>query len=242
MKASFAIAQRDFQGFLGTPVGWIAACIIFLVAGLLFFIVTSGLLMRGSAVDPISEILGNLVGFLNYINIFIVPIFTMKVMSEEIASGTYRLQASAPITSWEVIAGKFMGIMFYFGVLASLMLIYPLYVILFAKPDLKVLLSGWLGLILNIASVVSIGLFIGSLTKNAVISYLGSVFFIILFLFSAYIPSMPEWYTRSVNLLELGNELTRGMIKTSSLAVYLAICGIFLFLSRLVLESKRWRV
>lgn len=242
MNASFAIAQRDFKGFFGTPVGWIASCIIFLVAGLLFFIVTTGLLQRGQAVDPVSEILGSLVGFLNYINIFIVPIFTMRVMSEELGEGTYRLQAAAPITTGQIVMGKFMGIMFYFGVIGLLMLVYPLYVFMFAAPDMRVMLAGWLGLIFNIAAVVSIGLFVGSLTRNAVISYLGAVFFIIIFMFSAYIPGAPEWYQRSVNLLELGNDLTRGVVKTSSLAIYVAICGIFLFLSRLVLESKRWRV
>jgi ABC-2 type transport system permease protein len=242
MKAAFAIAQRDFKGFFGTPVGWIAACIMFLVAGLLFYIVTFGLITRGQAVDPVSEILGSLTGFLNYINIFIVPIFTMRVMSEELAQGTYRLQTSAPISTWDIVAGKFMGIMLYFGVIGLLMLVYPLYVTLFAQPDYKVMLSGWFGLVLNIAAIVSIGLFIGSLTKNAVISYLGSVFFIILFLFSAYVQGAPEWYQRSVNILELGNDLVRGVVKTSSLAIYLGICGLFLFLSRLVLETKRWRV
>lgn len=242
MKASFAIAQRDFRGFFGTPVGWIAACVIFLVCGLLFYIVTSQLLARGQSVDPVSEILGSLVGFTNYINIFIVPIFTMRVMTEELASGTYRLQAAAPISTWDIVFGKFLGILFYFMVIGLLMCIYPAYVFLFSAPDLKVMLAGWLGLVMNMAAIVSIGLFIGSLSKNAVISYLGSVFFIILFLFSAFVSGAPEWYQKSVNLLELGNELTRGIVKTQSLAIYLAIIAVFLFLSRLVLETKRWRV
>ncbi len=242
MKAILAIAERDFKGFFGTPVGWIASCIIFLVAGLLFFIVTSQLLARGQAVDPASEILSNLVGFLNYINIFIIPIFTMKVITEELASGTYRLQASAPITTWEIMLGKFSAITGYFLVITCCMLIYPLFVFVFSTPDLKVIAAGWLAMLLNSAAIISISMFIASLSKNAVISYLGSVFFIILFLFSAYITGMPEWYSKSVNLLELGNEMTRGIVKTGSLMIYVSICGIFLFLSRMILESKRWRV
>ena len=242
MVPSIAIAQRDFKGFFGTPVGWIAACIIFLIAGLLFYIVTGNLLARGQSVDPVAEILGSLVGFLNYINIFIVPIFTMRVMSDELNSGTYRLQATAPISTWSIVLGKFLGIVMYFAVIGLLMLIYPLYVFVFSEPDLKVLFAGWLGMTLNIAAIASIGLFISSLTKNTVISYLGPVFFIIAMLFSAFVTGAPEWYTKSVNLLELGTEFTRGIIKTSSLSIYLAMIGMFLFLSRLVLESKRWRV
>lgn len=242
MKATLAIAQRDFKGFFGTPVGWIAACVIFLVSGLVFYIITAQLLMRGQAVDPVSEILGGLIGFTNYINIFIVPIFTMRVMSEELNTGTYRLQAAAPVSTWEIVFGKFFGIMFYFAVIGILMCIYPLYVTMFSQPDFKVMSSGWLGLVLNVSAIVAIGLFIGSLTKNAVISYLGSVFFIIIFLFSGFINGAPEWYKRSVNLLELGSELSRGIVKTQSLAIYIAIVASFLFLSRLVLETKRWRV
>ena len=242
MRATIAIAQRDFKGFFGTPMGWIAACIVFSVAGLLFLIVTKNLLMRGQSMDPVSEILNTLYGFLNYINIFIVPIFTMRVMSEELATGTYRLQAAAPLSTTEIVAGKFAGIMFYFVVLSGLMLLYPLFAFIFAEPDLKVMLSGWLGFVLNIASIVSIGLFISSLTKNAVISYLGSVFFIIIFLFSAYISGVPEWYQKSVNILDLSAEFTRGKINTASVAVYATIVGIFLFLSKLVLDTKRWRV
>ncbi len=242
MRAALTIAQRDFRGFLGTPVGWIAACILFLVSGLLFTIVTNQLLLRGEAVDPVADIMGSIIGFLNYINIFVIPIFTMRVMSEELAQGTFRLQAGAPITSGEIVGGKFLGIMFYFAVICLLLLVYPLFVAVFAEPDFKVMGSGFLGLILNIAAIVSIGLFISSLTQNAVISYLGSVFFIILFLFSAYIKGVPEWYQRSVNILDLGNELSRGILKTSSIAIYLSIVAIFLFLSRLVVETKRWRV
>ncbi|MEY3902822.1 MAG: hypothetical protein RL189_2128 [Pseudomonadota bacterium] len=242
MRAALTIAQRDFRGFLGTPVGWIAGCILFLVSGLLFTIVTNQLLLRGEAVDPVADIMGSLIGFLNYINIFVIPIFTMRVMSEELAQGTFRLQAGAPITSGEIIGGKFLGIMFYFSAICLLLLIYPLFVTVFAEPDFKVMAAGYLGLILNIAAIVAIGLFISSLTQNAVISYLGSVFFIILFLFSAYVKGAPEWYQRSVNILDLGNELSRGILKTSSIAIYLAIVSTFLFLSRLVVETKRWRV
>ncbi|NBX17165.1 MAG: hypothetical protein EBR09_07360 [Proteobacteria bacterium] len=242
MRAAFTIAQRDFRGFLGTPVGWIAACILFLVSGLLFSIVTSQMLTRGEAVDPVADIMGSLIGFLNYINIFVVPIFTMRVMTEELAQGTFRLHAAAPITSGEIIGGKFLGVMFYFTVICALLLVYPLFAAVFAEPDFKVLSSGFLGMLLNIAAIAAIGLFVSSLTQNAVISYLGTVFFIILLLFSGYRTGVPEWYQRAVNLLELGTEFSRGIMKTSSIAIYVAIVAGFLFLSRLVLETKRWRV
>jgi ABC-2 type transport system permease protein len=242
MSVTLSIASRDFKGFFGTPLGWIAACIFFLVSGIVFFIVVQLLLVRGQAMDPASDILGQIIGFLNYINIFVIPAFTMRVMSEEFGNGTYRLQASAPISTWEIVAGKFLGILFYFGILGFFLLLYPLFTIIFTQIDLKILLSGWIGLMLNTASIVAISLFISSLTKNPVLSYLGSSFSIILFIFSSYMPGVPAWYKQSVNLLDLGTDLTRGLVKTNSLAIYFAIIFVFLFLSRFVLESRKWRV
>src|SRR6187402_1432773 len=131
MSATLAIANRDFKSFFGTPLGWIAACILFLVSGIVFFIIVNLLLMRGQAMDPAADIFGQILSFLNYLNIFIVPAFTMRAMSEEFSNGTYRLLAAAPISSWNIVLGKFFGILFYFGVLGLLLLIYPLFTIIF---------------------------------------------------------------------------------------------------------------
>lgn len=242
MSITLTIAYRDFKGFFGTPLGWIAACILFLVSGIVFYIVVQLLLIRGQSVNSVSDILGQILGFLNYINIFVVPAFTMRAMSEDLASGTYRLLDCAPISSWNVVFGKFLGVTMYFAVLGALLLIYPLFAIIFTQPDLKVMVAGWLGLILNTATIVAIGLFISSLTRNPVLSYLGSAFFIILFIFSGFIPGVPDWYKHNVNLLELSSDFTKGVIHTGTVATFLAIIFIFLFLARFVVESRKWRV
>ena len=241
MKSAIAIAVRDFRGFFENPIGWISACIIYLLSGTVFFIVVQMLLMRGQAVDPGADIFGQILGFLNYVSIFIVPAFTMKVMSEEISQGTFRLLSMSPISTWSIVVGKFLGVSFYFAFIGFLMLLYPLYTVLFTEPDFRSLASAWLGMILNTGAIISIGIFIGSLTKNSVVSYLGAAFFIILVIFSGFIPGMPEWYKASVNLLDLSGDFTRGIIKTTSLSLYFGIILSFLFLTRFVLESKRWR-
>lgn len=241
MKATLTIASRDFKGFFGTAMGWIAAFLIFLSSGVVFFIITSQLLMQRQGVDPVADILNGLFSFLNYIYIFVVPVFTMRVMSDELGSGVFRIQGAAPISSWEIVAGKFLGIMFYFAVVALLMLVYPLFVFFFSEPDIKVMATGWIGTVLHIGVLVAISLFVASMTRNSVISYLASAMLILLMLFSTFFSFAPDWYRRSLNLLELGSDFSKGMIKTSTLGIYLAFYGTFLFLSRLMVESKRWR-
>lgn len=240
MSVLWTIANRDLKSFFGTPLGWIAACILFLVSGVIFFIVVKVLLLQGQAIDPVADIFGQILGFLNYINIFVVPAFTMKVMTEELNNGTYRLQMCAPISSWHLVFGKFLGVVLYFGILGLMMLLYPLFTVIFTQPDLKVFASGWVGMILNISAIVAIGLFVSSLTKNPVLSYLGSAFSILIFVFSGMIPGMPEWYKRNVNLLDLSNDFTHGVVKTGSVAAYLGVVLVFLVLSRFVIENRKW--
>lgn len=242
MKSALAIACRDFRGFFGTPLGWMAACILFLASGAVFFIVVQLLLMRGQSMDPVADILGQILGFMNYICIFIIPAFTMRVLSDELATGTYRLQAMAPVSVWAIVAGKFLGILGYFAIIGLLLLLYPLFTIIFTQPDLGVLAAGWLGLILNIAAITSIGLFVASLTRNPVLSYLGSAFLIILFIFSSFLPNVPEWYKNSANLLALTGDFTRGVIETNTVATFVGIIASFLILTHFVLENKKWRV
>lgn len=241
MRAALTIANRDFKSFFETAVGWIAAFLIFLSAGIVFFIISRQLLANRSGVDPVSDIIQGLFSFLNYICIFVIPVFTMRTMSDELANGTFRIQAGAPISSWDIVIGKFFGVMAYFATLALLMLVFPAFVFFFAEPDLKVMATGWLGMVMHIGVLVAISMFVASLTKNSVISYLGAAIFILLILFSTFLPIAPDWYKKSLNLLEMGSDFAKGMIKTQTLAVYLSFYGIFLFLSRLVLESKRWR-
>jgi len=242
MSATFAIASRDFKSFFGTPLGWIAACIIFLVSGIVFYIIVNVLLMRGQSMDPAGDIFGQILSFLNYLNIFIIPAFTLRVLSEELHLGTYRLLSSSPISTWSIVCGKFLGILSYFGVLGLFLLIYPLFTIIFTTPDIKVMLSGWFGLILNSAAIIAIGLFVASTTKNPVISYLGSAFFILLFVFFAYIPGIPSWYKANINLLSLSQDFTRGVVNTGSIATYLGIVVVFLTLTYFILKCKKWRI
>jgi ABC-2 type transport system permease protein len=242
MKAALAVAGRDLRGFFGTPLGWMAACIIFLASGSVFFIVVDHLLTRGQAMDPVADILGQILQFMNYIYIFIIPAFTMRVLSDELATGTYRLQAVAPISVWSIVAGKFLGILGYFALIGLLLLLYPLFTVIFTQPDLGVLASGWLGLILNTAAIISVSLFVASLTRNPVLSYLGSAFLILMFLFSSFLPGVPEWYKHSANILSLAKDFSSGVIETSTVATFLAIIASFLVLTHFVLKNRKWRV
>ena len=241
MKHAIQIAMRDFKGFFGTPIGWISACIIFLISGIVFYIVVQMLLMRGQSMDPASDIFGQIIGFVNYVSIFIIPAFTMKTLSDELHTGTYRLLSSSPISFWTLTIGKFLGVYFYFGFIGFLMFIYPLYAFVFTDPDIRSLFSGWFGMMLNTGAIIAISLFISSLTKNSILSYLGSSFLIIFLIFSGYIPGIPDWYKGTANILELSQDFSKGLIKSSSLAIFAGIILTFLSLTQFVLSTKRWR-
>ena len=107
--------------------------------------------------------------FLNSVVVFLfmLPIVTMRSYAEEKRSGTIELLLTAPLTDLQIILGKFAGAM---GLYASMLVITMLSVgtlFFFGTPELKPLLTTYLGLLLMGGCFVSVGLLISSLHQQS---------------------------------------------------------------------------
>lgn len=94
------------------------------------------------------------------------PLVTMRLVSEERRSGTLSLLLSAPVSMTEIVMGKFLGVMGFFGIAVLVILLTPLSLLAGGSLDLGLLASGFLGLFLLIASFAAVGLFMSTLTSH----------------------------------------------------------------------------
>jgi ABC-2 type transport system permease protein len=238
----FQIAKRDFKSFFSLPIVWLAAFVIFSISSIVFYILIQQLLTNPSSDDPIGFVFSTLFHIMEYFNIFIIPVFTMKVASEEIMKGTDSLLRTSPIHSFSIILGKFLGIVGYFCFLTLLLQIYTVYLMIFGHVDLKIALAGAFGYLLNVSLLTALSLFVNYLMKNPMSSYLGSVFLVFGVMFSGLIQGVPEWFKEVTNILTLGEDFYSGLIKTSSLALYAGYIIIFLYICRLMFEMRKWKL
>ena len=102
------------------------------------------------------------------------PLVTMRLVAEERRSGTLGLLLSAPISMTDIVLGKFLGVMAFFAVVALVVLLTPLTLLAGGTLDYGLLASGFLGLLLLIASFAAAGLFMSSLTAHPAVAAIGT--------------------------------------------------------------------
>jgi ABC-2 type transport system permease protein len=98
------------------------------------------------------------------------PLVTMRLVSEERRSGTLSLLLSAPISMTDIVLGKFLGVMAFFATVALVILLTPLSLLAGGTLDYGLLASGFLGLLLLIASYAAAGLFMSTLSAHPAVA------------------------------------------------------------------------
>ncbi len=186
--------------------------------------------------------------FLNMgvILLFIVPILTMRLFSEEKKAKTFELLLTSPLGLTEMILGKFLAAgLIYLGLLAAT-LHFPILLSFFTEVDWKPLAASYLGLILMGGLFISVGLFASSLTENQVVSaVLGFGMLIGLWLTGATSQdggtSTAGQILSYFSLIDHLDNFVKGLIDTGDMAYFISLTLFGLFLTHRVVESHRWR-
>src|SRR5690606_28451086 len=94
------------------------------------------------------------------------PALTMGLIAEEKRSGTLELLLTMPVRESEVILGKYLGAFGLFFVIVVLTLANPIAVSTLGNLDWGPVWAGYLGLILQGAAMLAIGIMASSFTKD----------------------------------------------------------------------------
>ena len=187
------------------------------------------------------------VSLINLLLLFCVPALTMKLLAEERKNRTFDLLMTAPISSFHIVAGKYLallGLVFCFLTITSL---YPLMVAVFpAEIPFGPLLASYIGLFFLAALYAATGLFASSLTGSAFLSVIIGVILNIALWFISQGQDFSDnpLFTSIMEYLSLGSHLTsfiKGSLTVSSFVFFTSSVFFFLFLVYRVIEFGRWR-
>jgi ABC-2 type transport system permease protein len=240
MTRSIPIAKRELSSYFYSPIAYVALFCFLIVCGWLF----SGDFQPG---QPVA--MRNIFSSMVLLLVFIVPVLTMGLMSQEWSSGTIESLMTAPVNEIDVILGKFLGSMFFFVILLVPTLLYVVMLRIYAMPsfDYGPIFSGYLGIILVGALFIAIGLFCSSLTRSHVVAAVACMAVLVL---TTIVPKVasdnatlrPFWRTVADQMVfRRYGDFSRGVIDVGHLVFFIALTGVFLFLSIKVLESRRWK-
>ncbi len=183
---------------------------------------------------------------LNLVLIFIVPAFTMRLFAEEKKLRTFDLLLTSPVTSAQIVAGKFLAVMAAIFGICFLSFLYPAATAVFTTLNWTVLIIAFLGIFLVAGVYAAMDLFASSLTESAVVAYVMAVmlnmgvWFIGIGVEVVDSPTARKIFEHvAINQHLVG--LVEGTIRTSSLVFLLSLIFLFCFLCERVVESSRWR-
>lgn len=244
-----AIFRKELQGYFASPLAYVVAGVFWLLSGFFFVAILlgpEGIIQQVAAqdqrgvptppVDVAYEFLRFFMSVMGSLALFVLPILSMGLYAEERKRGTLELLATSPLTNWSVAVGKLLGVVTFFSVMVVPLLVYEAIALVAANPPIQtaVPLLAHAGLILLAASILSLGMFLSSLTDSSILAAI-LTFALILFLWvidlvAKSIGGPVGDALGHLSLLENYNNLVQGVLDTSSLILFgsYIILGIFL--------------
>ena len=259
-----AIYRKELQNYFVSPVAYAIAGFFWLIAGVFFTAILLGqegvirqaalmdiqVQQTGVVMPPVDvpyQFLQFFLGFMGQLSLYILPILSMGLYAEERKSRTLELLATSPITNWAVAVGKLLGVLTFFATMMLPVLACELIALSAANPPmpLSVPLLGHLGLLLLAASVLSLGMFISSLTDStilaAIITFVVVVFLSVIDLLASGVGG-PVWQVLgSLSLLKPYSNLVRGVVDTSNLVLFASYIVLGVFLTAQSIETLRFQ-
>src|SRR5437764_11028085 len=175
----------------------------------------------GGAMNINQQVIRYVLQNASVIILFIMPMITMRTYSEEKRSGTIELLLTSPVTDVQIILGKFVGAMTLYAAMIAITMIHMSLLFSYGNPEWKVVVTGYVGLLLMGGCFISVGLLISSLTQNQIVS--GMVTFAVFLLLRVvnWIASFTGPTTQSVlNYLSITDhfdDFTKGILDTKHL-------------------------
>jgi gliding motility-associated transport system permease protein len=262
VKSVFWIARRELSTYFVSPLAYLILAVFVLVIGLSFTLnlvaFANECLIYGSnpyylqQLNVDEQVIRPLFGgFVPVFLLILFPAITMRLLPEEKRQGTAELILTSPISSAQIVLGKYLG-----AVVVSLVMLGSslgfVYVLTFvSKPDLRVVASLYLGVFLLGAAFLAIGLCLSAFTDNQVLAYvLGVGALLVLWFLSGATrsSSLNETlgergvkFLQNLSVIEHFPDFSKGMVDTQHIAYYLTVIFFSLFVAQRVLDSHRWR-
>ena len=233
-----ALVDREVKAYLYSPIAYVVMAVFLVITGIFFGLED----LRPGQPAEMRSFFNNSI----FILVFVLPIVTMRLVSEEKSTGTIETLMTAPVTDTQVILGKFLGAMLFYLLLLAPTLVYVLLLFVLGLPEPGPILSGYVGLVLIGMLFVAVGLLTSTCTKFQLVSAIISLVFLSIMTFLCYYLGyhVPAWARKAlwfVGFAARYQNFVKGTIPLDDVVFFLSVTALTLFLSVKVLESRKWQ-
>jgi ABC-2 type transport system permease protein len=258
MRNILAIVERELRAYFSSPIAYVVLTIFVFLSGIFFRSILAQVMQMGLISQMQAQQLGprpmdmpgmisrGFLSTMSVILLFIMPMLTMGLFSEEKKRGTIELLLTSPLTDLQVVLGKFFAAASFFVILLLSTLIPMAVLYLFGQPASGPILTAYLGLLLYGLAIVAIGLFISTLTENQIIAAVLSFGTIMVLWLVDVVANNAESPTSKgvltyLSILSHLDDFMKGVLSTSHIIFYISLMLVGLFLTYRSIDSLRWR-
>jgi ABC-2 type transport system permease protein len=242
----YSLIHKEIGSFFSSLTGFVVITVFLVINGLFLWVFPGQLNIPESGYAT----LDTLFIISPWVFLFLIPAVTMRMFAEEKKTGTIELLLVRPLTDLQIVMAKFTAAVAL--VLISLLptLVYFWSVFTLGNPagnlDIGAISGSYIGLFFLGSCYAAIGLFSSSLTENQIISFILAVL-LSFFFFTGFslLSALPMPLHLEELLLYLGidehySSISRGVIDTRDIVYFISLITFFIFLTRMVLQSRKW--
>ncbi|MCD4682655.1 MAG: gliding motility-associated ABC transporter permease subunit GldF [Bacteroidales bacterium] len=242
----FILYKKEINSFLNSLLGYIVITVFLLVNGLFLWVFP----LESNIIDFGYASLDGLFLLAPFVFLFLIPAITMRFFAEEKRSGTIELLMTKPLTDIQVILAKYLAglTLVFISLLPTLIYFYSVYQLGFPKGNIDTggMWGSYIGLLFLGASFVAIGLFASSLTDNQNISFIlaallcGFIYIGFEFIYNLNLFGNVDLFIKTLGISSHYSYMSKGVIDTRDLLYFISLIALFILLTKISLETRKW--
>lgn len=230
-----AIFKREFKAYFQTPIGYIVLAAFYFFSGFYFMFYFS------NGVPKVEYVISNMLT----VTVFIMPIITMRLMSEDKRQKVDQALLTAPVKLTSIVLGKFLAALAVFALGFVPTIIFEIIIMSYVSVNLLNFVYILIGILLLGSTLISLGMFISTLTESSVVSAILTLVINILLLYISNFVEMISvtWIAKAIESLAFINKFSsfgENLVSLPDIVYFLSATAIFIFLCVRALERRRW--
>lgn len=231
-----AITRKELKSYFTSPVGYVCIAVLLALYGYYFYQV----LMIGS-----SSYVSSVYSTMFIWSMMVIPIITMRSFSEEMRNKTDQALLTAPVGVTSIVAGKALAAFLVYAIAMAGSLIPVAVIGMVSSPSWALIFGNFFGSLLFGAAMISIGVFISSMTQSQIVAAIGTFGISIILLVIDQLNSVINNPVASkvigwISFNTRYQSFTKGIFDIPSIVFFLSVIAVFVFLTARKLESRRW--
>ena len=235
-----AILKKEINSFFASPIGYLVIAIFLLLNGLFLWVFKGEFNILDNGFADLSPF------FLlaPWILIFLIPAVTMRSFSDEKKQGTLELLLTKPISTLQLVLGKYFGafVLIIIALLPTILYVYTVYQL--GNPagniDFGSTLGSYFGLLFLVAAYTAIGVFASTLSDNQIVAFIVAVF-LCLFFFIGFEGIADVASSNMIEQLGMNahyKSMSRGVLDTRDIIYFLSVTILFIALTKFNIKKQ----